>query len=98
VQHGDAQAARQSEISDRLVGDSRVSWVVRVPLVRVPLVSRWCPCPAASCDVDRHGRIFGHVNLLVCDGSILLANPGVNPSLTITALSEHVMSAVPSAA
>jgi cholesterol oxidase len=45
--------------------------------------------------VDREGRAFGYRNLIVCDGSILPANPGVNPSLTITALAEQLMSAVP---
>jgi len=45
--------------------------------------------------VDCQGRAFGYENLLVCDGSIMPANPGVNPSLTITALAEHVMSHVP---
>jgi cholesterol oxidase len=48
--------------------------------------------------VDSCGRAFGYQNLLVCDGSIVPANPGVNPSLTITALAEHVMSAVPARA
>jgi cholesterol oxidase len=32
------------------------------------------------------------------DGSIMPANPGVNPSLTITALAEYAMSRVPAAA
>jgi cholesterol oxidase len=45
--------------------------------------------------VDRHQRAFGYENLLVCDGSVVPANPGVNPSLTITALAEHAMSHVP---
>jgi len=45
--------------------------------------------------VDRDGRAFGYDNLIVCDGSILPANPGVNPSLTITALAEHIMARVP---
>jgi choline dehydrogenase-like flavoprotein len=31
-------------------------------------------------------------NLLVCDGAAMPANPGVNPSLTITAITEHSMS------
>jgi cholesterol oxidase len=47
---------------------------------------------------DRDGRAFGYRNLIVCDGAILPANPGVNPSLTITALAEQVMSTVPSRA
>src|SRR5580692_7756984 len=48
--------------------------------------------------VDAHQRVFGYENLLVCDGSAVPANVGVNPSLTITALSEHAMSHVPDAA
>ncbi|MEA2159282.1 MAG: cholesterol oxidase, partial [Solirubrobacteraceae bacterium] len=40
-------------------------------------------------------RVFGYENLLVCDGSVVPANPGVNPSLTITALAEHAMTFVP---
>ena len=45
--------------------------------------------------VDRDGRVFGYHHLIICDGSILPANPGVNPSLTITALAEHIMTTVP---
>jgi cholesterol oxidase len=45
--------------------------------------------------VDAHQRVFGYENLLVCDGSAIPANVGVNPSLTITALAEHAMSHVP---
>ena len=48
--------------------------------------------------VDAHQRVFGYQNLLVCDGSAIPANVGVNPSLTITALAEHAMSHVPAAA
>jgi cholesterol oxidase len=44
--------------------------------------------------VDSHQRVFGYENLLVCDGSAIPANVGVNPSLTITALAEHAMSHV----
>lgn len=45
--------------------------------------------------VDRDQRVFGYQRMLVCDGSVVPANPGVNPSLTITALAEHAMAAVP---
>ena len=48
--------------------------------------------------VDRHQRVFGYQNLLVCDGAAVSANVGVNPSLTITALAEHAISHVPAAA
>jgi cholesterol oxidase len=47
--------------------------------------------------VDIQQRVFGYHNMLVCDGSVIPANPGVNPSLTITALAEHAMSFVPQA-
>jgi cholesterol oxidase len=53
---------------------------------------------AASGVVDLHSRVFGYQNLLVCDGAAMPANPGVNPSLTITAIAEHAMNHVPLAA
>ena len=45
--------------------------------------------------VDARQRVFGYENLLVCDGAAIPANVGVNPSLTITAMAEHAMSAIP---
>jgi cholesterol oxidase len=45
--------------------------------------------------VDSGNRVFGYHNLLVCDGAAMPANPGVNPSLTITAIAEHAMSEIP---
>jgi cholesterol oxidase len=45
--------------------------------------------------VDAGLRAFGYENLMICDGSTVPANPGVNPSLTITAMVEHAMSQVP---
>ncbi len=47
--------------------------------------------------VDGRQKVFGYENLMVCDGSVIPANVGVNPSLTITALAEHAMSFVPAA-
>jgi cholesterol oxidase len=35
--------------------------------------------------------------MYICDGSVIAANLGVNPSLTITALAERAMSFLPSA-
>lgn len=45
--------------------------------------------------VDTSGEVFGYKNLRVIDGSIIPGNLGVNPSLTITALSEFAMSQIP---
>jgi cholesterol oxidase len=45
--------------------------------------------------IDSSGRVFGYEGLYVMDGSMIGANLGVNPSLTITALAEHVCSRIP---
>ncbi|MDA3894792.1 MAG: GMC family oxidoreductase [Desulfobacteraceae bacterium] len=44
--------------------------------------------------IDKDNRVFGYENMYVCDGSMISANIGVNPSLTITALSERAMSKI----
>ncbi len=41
--------------------------------------------------IDKNNRVFGYQNMLICDGSAISANPGVNPSLSITALTERAM-------
>lgn len=50
---------------------------------------------AASGVIDGKNRVYGYENLMVCDGSMIGANLGVNPSLTITAITEHAMSHIP---
>lgn len=45
--------------------------------------------------IDLENRVFGYDNLRVCDGSMLTENLGVNPSLSITALSERAMALIP---
>ena len=45
--------------------------------------------------VDPYLRLFGQPGLHVMDGSVMPANPGVNPSLMITALAERAMSLWP---
>jgi cholesterol oxidase len=45
--------------------------------------------------IDKDNRVFGYKNMLVCDGAAISANPGVNPSLTITAIAERAMSKIP---
>ncbi len=44
--------------------------------------------------IDASHEVFGHPGLFVVDGSMIPANLGVNPSLTITAMAEHAMSLV----
>ncbi|HEX7600469.1 MAG TPA: GMC oxidoreductase, partial [Polyangiaceae bacterium] len=45
--------------------------------------------------IDSSHEVFGYPGLYVIDGSAVSANPGVNPSLTITALAERAMSKIP---
>jgi cholesterol oxidase len=50
-----------------------------------------CPIGATAEEgvVDPYHRVHGHSGLHVCDGSVITANLGVNPSLTITAMTER---------
>ncbi|MBL8034557.1 MAG: GMC family oxidoreductase, partial [Leptospiraceae bacterium] len=45
--------------------------------------------------IDGKNRVFGYENMYICDGSMISANIGVNPSLTIMALTERAMSHIP---
>ena len=45
--------------------------------------------------IDLDCQVFNYPGLFVADNSIIPANPGVNPSLTCTALAEYAMSRVP---
>jgi len=38
--------------------------------------------------------VHNYPGLYVCDGAAVSANPGVNPSLTITAMTERAMSLI----
>jgi cholesterol oxidase len=56
-------------------------------------------CMGASAEtgvIDRNHEVFNYPGLYVIDGSAISANPGVNPSLTITTLAERAMSLIPS--
>lgn len=44
--------------------------------------------------IDKDNKVFGYKNMYVCDGSMISANVGVNPSLTIMALAERAMSKI----
>ncbi|MDO9129845.1 MAG: GMC family oxidoreductase [Anaerolineales bacterium] len=45
--------------------------------------------------IDLNYQVHNYPGLYVVDGSVMPANPGVNPSLTITALAEYAMSKIP---
>jgi len=44
--------------------------------------------------VNENFQVHNYEGLYIIDGSIMPANPGVNPSLTITALAEYAMSKI----
>lgn len=45
--------------------------------------------------IDKNHNVFNYKNLWIIDGSAVSANPGVNPSLTITAMAERAMKKIP---
>jgi cholesterol oxidase len=56
-------------------------------------------CPmSGSCEtgvVDKNLKVHGYPDFYITDGSVIQGNIGVNPSLTITAMSEYAMSIIP---
>jgi cholesterol oxidase len=44
--------------------------------------------------VNEQFEVHNYPGMYIIDGSIMPANPGVNPSLTITALAEYAMSKI----
>jgi cholesterol oxidase len=44
--------------------------------------------------IDENFQVHGYPGLYVVDGSVVPANPGINPSLTITALAEYAMNRI----
>ena len=45
--------------------------------------------------IDEQNRVKGYVGMVICDGSQIPENLGVNPALSITAFAERAMSFVP---
>ncbi|WP_046508923.1 GMC oxidoreductase [Streptomyces odonnellii] len=65
-------------------------------LMGTPLTAHFlggCVIGASAADgvIDPYHRLYGHPGISVVDGSAVSANPGVNPSLTITAQAERAM-------
>lgn len=45
--------------------------------------------------IDKNNKVFCYKNLYIIDGAMISANPGVNPSLSITAIAERAMAQIP---
>jgi cholesterol oxidase len=76
---------------------------VNEALLDIPMTAHFlggCPMGPTPDEgvVDSEFRVHGYPGLMVLDGSVLPGNPGVNPSLTIAAMSEYAMSRVALAA
>jgi len=92
-------ANRFAELGASVTGGVPCTTLTEI-LFNIPMTAH-CLGGAAMADtpergvIDRHHRIFGYTNLYICDGSVISANLGVNPALTITALTERAMQAIP---
>jgi len=96
------QANEFARQAARLIGGTPMSMVTEI-LFNVPgtaHVMGGCPMAGSAGEgvVDHRGRVFGYRNMYICDGSVLSANLGVNPSLTICAVTERAMTFLPPAA
>ena len=84
-------------MADRLDGVAQ-SWNTEA-IANIPVTAHIlggaivAPTPAEGVIDPRH-EVFGYRNLMVCDGSAVPFNPGVNPSLTITAMTERAMALI----
>jgi cholesterol oxidase len=45
--------------------------------------------------INKDNKVFNYQNMYVIDGSMISSNPGVNPSLSITAIAERAMDQIP---
>lgn len=45
--------------------------------------------------IDKNNHVYNYKNMMICDGSMISANIGVNPSLSITAITERAMAQIP---
>jgi cholesterol oxidase len=88
-----------SDITRRLAsalgGDARQSlWVALRGAPTTAHILGGCRIGATANEgvVDEGGQVHGYPGLYVVDGSVMPVNLGVNPSLTITAVAEYMMS------
>ncbi|MCA9514832.1 MAG: GMC family oxidoreductase, partial [Myxococcales bacterium] len=88
-------AERFAEKVDGVVGGLFSEVVLGTPSTAHILGGATMGASAAEGVIDKDHRAFGYDGLYVIDGSAVSANPGVNPSLTITALAERAMSRIP---
>lgn len=90
-----ALAERMGEKTDGFVGSMVTETALNIPTTAHILGGACMGASAEAGVIDEGHRVFNYEGLYVIDGSAISANPGVNPSLTITALAERAMSKIP---
>ncbi|MFE7196382.1 GMC family oxidoreductase [Microbacterium oxydans] len=89
-----AAIAARVEVDGGVPAAARGSWpeVFGIPLTAHFLGGAVISASPTDGVIDEYHRVWGHPGLHVVDGAAVPANPGVNPSLTITALAERALS------
>ena len=93
VAHEAARAA--AEVIDGDPSSTVFDAVLNVPLTAHFIGGCTMATDPAEGVVDPYHRVHGHPGLHICDGSVITANLGSNPSLTITAMAERAMALWP---
>jgi len=86
---------RFAELTDGIQGASLNDVLLSTPTTAHILGGCGIGADASSGVVDTKHEVFNYPGMYVVDGSVIPANLGVNPSLTITALAERAMSLTP---
>lgn len=84
-----------AQITGGTAGMSITEVLLNIPMTAHCLGGATMGRTVAEGVVNARLEVFGYQNMRICDGSVVSANLGVNPSLTITALSEYGMGFVP---
>jgi cholesterol oxidase len=95
IDAGNKAAAWIAENTGGIAQSSVLEALANIPMTAHILGGAAIGSDAEHGVVDSEQRVFDYHNLLICDGSVVPANPGVNPSLTITAMTERAMSKIP---
>ena len=88
-------ALKGAALTGGVAGMSMTELLMDIPMTAHCIGGAVMGTDASNGVCDAGLRVFGYENMWICDGSVVSANLGVNPSLTITALAEHAMSLIP---
>jgi len=95
IDAGNKAAAWIAEHTGGIAQSSVLEAVANIPMTAHILGGAAIGSDAEHGVVDSEQHVFNYHKLLICDGSVVPANPGVNPSLTIVAMTERAMSKIP---